>query len=490
MSRPLGDSSVMVEHPATDVVHHLYRLFKLSLVHDLNNTALTRAAEHAADIFRQSTLTAPEGVTVEFVGDTVLVDGQLLRSTRTAYENALELGRILASAGYNQVVYRPEVSREDIEAALGEYLRKSGRGQPPADMPPMNRRFELRFSAGAIHLEDESDIVVNKVMSQTFGYAVVVVNQLLSDVGRQRYLLSRHVKRICQRLVMLADTNQAAFTGLASMPHSLADAASRAVSASVLAVSTARLATRDLKVLSRVAMAAMLFEVGLPRAIQLEAKRQAEGLDDAVDPHTRIPTSAALVMASLGRLRDDALHRTVIAFESQWVNRELRLGTLYGGLVSARTESALVATIWRFVDLMSESEGQAFTRDQALLVMAAQAADERSGLLIQLLMSALGIYPIGTVVQLTSGWEGVVVRAPDHPAHFRRPQVYLVTDPQGALHEPVAIDLTDPRPNVRALGTVEHVVQRPGPMMLELKQRVLDHATRVWGSGMWPPAGK
>ena len=460
-----------------EVVQSLYRIFRLALVHDLQNEALHRSIASAVEIFRAHTIDAPEGGTVDFLDDTVLVDGYLLRASRAQYENAIDLGKRMQAAGFNRVVFSHELESADVTAAVAEFLSRSLRSSRPPGAAPMVDRFLLKHSDAAIHLGGESELVVNRVMSQTYAYAVVIMQRLLKDVLRRRYMLSRHVKRICQRLVMLADMDQAAFTGLASMAHSFHDAASRAVSGAVIAVSMARMVTRDLRTLSRVAMSAMLFEVGLPRALDLEAKRRHEHMEETVDPHTRVPTSSALITAALGRLRDDAVARAVVAFEAQWLHRAERLGPLYDNLVAPRFESALVNTVWRYHNLISGAEGTRYRRDHALLIMSRRALTEVDTQLTAMLMATVGIYPAGTVVELTSGWKGVVARSHEHPAAFRRPIVHLVIDPANQARKVVRVNLIEPS----EFGEIGRAIESPDPALLATRDWVLEQVYEELG---------
>lgn len=462
-------STVEAELLPSEVVQTLYRIFRLALVHDLQNEALHRSIRSGVEILRAHTIDAPEGGTVDFVEDTVLVDGYLLRASRSQYENAVDLGARMRAAGFNRVVFTHELQPSDVAAAVAEFLSRSVRSSRPPGTAEMSERFILQHSDAAIHLGGDSELVVNQLMAQTYAYAVVIMQRLLNDVLRRRYMLSRHVKRICQRLVMLADLDQAAFTGLASMNHSFHDAASRAVSSAVIAVSMARLVTRDLRTLSRVAMSAMLFEVGLPRALDLEAKRRQGNIQEGVDPHARVPTSSALITAALGRLRDDAVARAVVAFESQWLHREERLGPLYNNLVPPRFESALVNAVWRYHNLISGAEGTRYSRDHALLILLRMAKSDVDNYLNAMLMSTVGIFPVGSIVELTSGWKGVVARSHDHPARFRRPFVQLVIDPAGESQKVVQVDLAEPT----AYGEIARAVEGKEPALTATKDWIL-----------------
>jgi len=83
--------------------------------------------------------------------------------------------------------------------------------------------------------------------------------------------------------------------------------------------------------------------------------------------------------------------------------------------------------------------------------------------LVELLIQCLGVYPFGSLVELSTGEQAVVYAV--HPEEPLRPSVKLITDPQGrAYPEPVFLDLAAPQPDeieraiVRVLDTsVEQV---------------------------------
>jgi len=74
---------------------------------------------------------------------------------------------------------------------------------------------------------------------------------------------------------------------------------------------------------------------------------------------------------------------------------------------------------------------------------------ERSGtiydpILAKLFVNALGVYPVGTLCQLSSGELGVVMRSNPDPEQWERPQVKVIASPDGAAVDGAEIDLSDP----------------------------------------------
>jgi HD-GYP domain-containing protein (c-di-GMP phosphodiesterase class II) len=85
---------------------------------------------------------------------------------------------------------------------------------------------------------------------------------------------------------------------------------------------------------------------------------------------------------------------------------------------------------------------------------------ERSGtlydpVLAKLFVNALGLYPVGTLCQLTSGELAVVVRSNPDPELWESPGVKIIAAPGGAAVDGEAVDLADPAAGRRIVRTLD-----------------------------------
>jgi HD-GYP domain-containing protein (c-di-GMP phosphodiesterase class II) len=85
---------------------------------------------------------------------------------------------------------------------------------------------------------------------------------------------------------------------------------------------------------------------------------------------------------------------------------------------------------------------------------------ERSGtrydpVLVKLFVNALGLYPVGTLCQLTSGELAVVVRNNPDPELWESPGVKIIGAPGGAAVDGEAVDLADPADGRRIARTLD-----------------------------------
>ena len=459
------------------IVQQLYRLFKLAMFHDLKNEAVHRAIDQSVLVFRDEITAETEQVTVLFAGDTVFVDGQLLKGNKGIYDTAIELGEVLHVANVNQIEIFPGLEAADVRTALFGFVKKVRDRSSAADTGTF--RFKLKYASSTILFGDESDLSAEQQMAKTYAYTVVAMRRLFEGVKDGNYVFSRHVKRLAQRISMVADEEATALLGLTSLRDANNDEAGRSVNSAVLAVSMARLLSRDLRFLSRVTLSAMLYNVGLPRAAGM-GRPDPERMTDAIprlneSQERLVPACSALVTTALGRLTDESLYRTVVGYEAQWLNRSHQLSALYDGEAMPALESQLIATVWRFNSLVSYDiwTHRQLTVDEAIFVMSRDARSDIERILIDMLLCSMGLFPRGTIVKLTSGWSAVVSHNPDFPQLFSRPTVYLVVDPDGVSQIPREVDLYESGRRGEDFGQIAHMMHVGGEALIGVQSQLL-----------------
>ena len=187
---------------------------------------------------------------------------------------------------------------------------------------------------------------------------------------------------------------------------------------------------RNQVALASLATAALLAECG-----HLRLGEGPSGAD-------RTAASALVVLIALGRLEPSAAARTVIAHEALRLEHGPPLGR--EPVVLAQ----LLSVARRFNALRVPAAGVPATGvDVAIGIMRAAAADATARLHHGLLVSGLGFFPLGTMVELTTGEVAVVMGAPAMSVDFARPPVQILADASGALIESLAtLNLKKPPP--------------------------------------------
>jgi hypothetical protein len=252
---------------AANVVTALFRLVKLSTLHSLDNQAMVRQIDDTVQLVNEYCQRTEHNLSILFAHGSVFVGGQLLRANRGTYEGALELGDILKKVGAAEIGVARDVRASDFLAfasALADALRTS-KPQPIRRPSP---RILLRSLDASVLLRENvvsERVDPNVQVARTYASAVVIMRRFLEDLRRGKYELPQRVKRIAQRLVDLSTGETPAFLGVTAARNANHDEAGRAVNTAILSLAMTRQITGDMVQLSRVAMAALLYDAARAR---------------------------------------------------------------------------------------------------------------------------------------------------------------------------------------------------------------------------------
>lgn len=88
-----------------------------------------------------------------------------------------------------------------------------------------------------------------------------------------------------------------------------------------------------------------------------------------------------------------------------------------------------------------------YTRDEALSFMLQRSGTDFDPLILKVFINMVGIYPVGSLVLLSSGEIGIVFETNPDPAARFQPKVKIITDSGGKKTDGAAIDLTETNPS-------------------------------------------
>jgi len=427
------------------VVVAVYRLAKVVQMHDLGNQAFVRQLEQTHQIIGEYCLRSGTNVNVLFANKAVFIAGQLLKGSRGTYEAATELAEIMERCGGSELSIAREVTQSEL-LAFAEAISAALRSEKGRTFRSPSPKIKLRAVGDAARSRgiDVERLPIEQRVVRAYATAVVVLRRFFDDLAGSKYVLPRRIKRVAQNLVDLSAGNTPAFLGVTEVRNANHDAAGRAVNSAILAVAMARELSDDRAVLVQIAMAAMMHDVGRPRAVALAtaggpkiSQLAARLSEDAED---KLPHGTAAVLTALGRVNEPSITRTVIAFEALWLRRASSLGPLYRGARGATLHARIVAIARRYNDLLTPLPGLAPpTADAAVAQIDSEIVEAADRTILRTLVAALRLFPVGTIVQLSTGEVGEVIAGGQVPG---RPHVRIAMDARGGvLSSPEEIDL-------------------------------------------------
>src|SRR5262249_10966277 len=125
---------------------------------------------------------------------------------------------------------------------------------------------------------------------------------------------------------------------------------------------------------------------------------------------------------------------------AQWLRRQRWTGPIYRGVRAPTVHAKMIMLARRYNDLLTPEPGlPPPTPDFAVATLAEELKEPQDKTILRMLVASLGLVPVGTVVQLSTGEIAEVVRG---GVAFDRPYVRVVMDAQGGmLPAPFDVDL-------------------------------------------------
>ena len=435
-----------------DMAMAVFRLTKNAMVHSMQNDAVVEATGRAAEVLREFTKAVGTPATLTFADGTVFVCGQLLRASRGIYESALELGKLLDRAGASELCFEPGISADGVRGfgeAFSTALRNPARKNAllSAEIPHVLVRKAVPPER---RRRREDECPPHERAVRFYATALVVMRKFYEDMAAGKRIVPHRVKRLAQRMVVLAEGKNPALLGVTAMAAAHRDDAARSVQAAIIAVLLARQIVQDRHTLARIAMTALMADAGRVRVAALSPSALG-GLSD--QDEALVPAMTALVAVATGGINPNNAERAVSSFEATWLERAAVLGPL-PVTGSPLPQSELLAFVRQLVDHLAP-------RDQTPALSPAEALDavarrpDTSRFLLRLLIQTLGLIPVSSVVELDNGEWAVVVGQSEEPGAQQMPLLRVVADAQGRpLATPRALDLGRVVAGQRAPGIV------------------------------------
>ena len=252
-SSPLAGAALVerIRAKSADVVLAVYRIVKNALVHATDNAAVRESAAHGGAALAAFAREIDAPVTLSFLGDTIFVCGHLLRAEvrlrkrDRARRHPRPRRRLRSDLRQRHRPGGTPVVRGRGRARRS--LRRGGESNRPRSADPRDRGPRDRRRAPPT--TDRRD--ARRAGSRLYATALVAVRELCEDVAQGRTVLPQRIKRIAQRLVLLAEREDPAMLGMTTMAKAHRDDSGRAVQTAILVLAMARQITRDRIVLSQ-----------------------------------------------------------------------------------------------------------------------------------------------------------------------------------------------------------------------------------------------
>lgn len=408
-----------------------FQLFKTAKIHDIDNQALVRPVQNFIQVVERTV--GREGrISFQTKDRALFLNSVKLRLSSEEFEIAYDTCEFFDERGMGGFSIDGSFDVEGVRRLLRILVYA----------PPERRRFaaleaELKASGLSLRINKtlgtrgsggRAEVVLERRAYAFFTYSklVVLYRSLLAEehltVSRRQYL-TKKVTRTVQALVDVCLEDDHTFLGISSVKSGEAYAPHHAANTAVLAIALGeKIGLRKVE-LADMGMAAVFHDVGLkgvPPAI-LEKK-------GPLGPSERAPIEQH-PLRGVEFLLTEQITRTVLSQIVAIFDHHREVGG--GGYPRLSRPPSLLARIIAIADVYDALTSdrpwrKAYLPDEALGLMLERSGTQFDPVLLKVFVNTLGLYPVGTLVRLSTGEIGLVVYGGGEAQRTTRPVVALL----------------------------------------------------------------
>ncbi|UCG53209.1 MAG: HD-GYP domain-containing protein [Candidatus Latescibacterota bacterium] len=449
-----GDGYDAIHEIGPLFIHYLFSAAKTVQVHDLNNRATTRVL---LDLLEQlHKLAEVEGVvTLRVSADYIHLNDVRLTIDSQNFGPFMYVLEEVRERDIEIIEFHPEVAIEE----MGRFLQIFFGDMPDDDV---FGQIETRIADASIthikitqwvererHLQDHSEEQRNirKDSTKVFFRTVLLMGEVLKGMEQKRVIKVRKAERLTQQMVDIIQADESILVGLTSIKNFDEYTFAHSVNVCVLSMLMADHLKLYKSDTARLGVAALFHDIGktyVPQSI-LNNPSKLEGRDwDLMKYHTffgvkelsRVKTLREVVDALFVSLQHH-VHFNGNGYPQKPAGWNLRLFTR-------------IVTVADYYDAMTSPriyKMDPVTPDRALRFILHKSGEIFDPFVAKVFLRAMGVYPIGTVVELDTGEICMVVKQNESSRFMHRPFVTpLLYD--GTFSPNVEpFDLAEPHPD-------------------------------------------
>jgi len=424
-----------------------FQLFKTAQIHAIDNQALRRPVANFAELTGR-TVSREGKVSFQAKDRALFLNSVKLKLSSEEFEYAYDIFEFFEERGMGGFVVDGALDQNGVHRLL----------QIMVYAPPANRQFK---TIGAALQEAGLPFRINKSLGTgkrgtsemvlerraytffTYSKLVVLYRSLLAEEELKpirRQYLCRKIARTVQALVDICLEDDHTFLGVSAVKSGDAYAPHHAANVTVLSIVLGEKLGLSKVDLADLGMAAVFCDIGLkliPREIVDKQGPLDQGERVVMERH---PLRSVEFLLGEGVFSKSVLTRIATAFE----HHRNADGNGYPPMSRPPDLFSRIVSIAEAYDALTTDRpwGKAYLPDETLGYMISEAGQRFDSVLLKIFVNTLGLYPVGTLVRLTTGELAVVVYGGGEGERATRPVVALL-GPDGRPAKTVDLTATD-----------------------------------------------
>ncbi len=402
---------------------------------------------------------------IRVVGDFFFLNETRVRLDLSNFSTFGTFASALQDHGIGTVEVHPGVERSEWAPFISMLLET-----PHAEAPfeAFNQHFaqtqsqhiELRPEKEAEEADEDEDAIT--AAKRTYAQSVQVAKDALGDTRIGKAVNVRKVKRSVQGIVDQVISNESSMVTMTTLRDFDEYTFTHCVNVCIFSVIIGQRLQLDKNQLYELGLGALFHDIGKQR-VDFDVINKAGGLSDdewaQMKEHT---TEGLLLLFGMHGFADTPYRQMLMAYEHHMKidltgypsNKRPREPTLFSRIVA-------VADAFDAGTSVRSYQYEPWSPDAVLKEMRDNPKRGQDVLLVKALITATGVYPVGTLVILDTRELGIVAQVNPKLSLLHRPTVRVISDPKGMpLAKPLTVDLSRADP---ATGQIRKIIKTTDP---------------------------
>ena len=439
------------------LMNQLAILIKTSQIHGQGNVALVQPTENVLNTLERF-FQGDSEVALNLQGNYLFLDDLKLKVDIQGFSNLMFMVEELKKRETGSLIFSRGISSADVL----KFCSIFGNFDPRPPQPFQRFQNDIAQARVAhvgieiLEAKKEKEGLEElwkdnkEIAKKTYFDTVTAVSDVMESVKLRQAVSFRRAKRVVQSMVDLIMREDSTLLGLVNLRCHDEYTYNHSVNVCILALAMGQRLGYTRQGLSELGMAALFHDLGkynIPLEILNKTSDFTESEWAVMQRH---PIFSVKELLRLKGIEDMAIRVMIGAFEHH-LNYDM---SGYPKLANKRNLSILgrIIAIVDCYDALTSSRVYrrvAFSPDQALQMMLKQSGKAFDPILMKLFVSAIGVYPIGSLVLLNTNEIGVVVATHPDPEKGDRPKVKVILDPSGNEVSESFLDLSEKDENSR-----------------------------------------
>ena len=334
----------------------------------------------------------------------------------------------------NEFVFIFNSLEDGIEDNAARFTQRlADHGIHSVDVTPLEE--SASEEEGTTLQEEDNKEVAKKVFFETIG----TVKEMITQIKAKQYPDVRKLKRLVQKTIHLVMEDESILLGLTTIKNYDEYTYNHCVNVTIYALALGRRLGFSRETLTELGLTALFHDAGKSR-IPKEVLNKPAALNDEewalMKKHPLMGVETVLNLKQLGEINprmvigifDHHLKGDASGYPKLFRKKEI---SLFGRIIQIADMYDAMTTfrVYR----------KAWTPEQALAIMLRDRGKHLDPILLKFLIGLVGIFPIGSLVLLSTGELGIVLKPNADPKWMDRPQVILISrDQKGYVKKELA----------------------------------------------------